>query len=345
MSAGYQAISWNRQKTVYDRVLAACVLGYLGLFIGLNLAVHPQATIETTLIRALGTAAFLLLHLVLAIGPLCRLDPRFLPLLYNRRHLGVTTFLLGLGHGAFALVQFHGQGNVNPLVSLLSSNTRFGSLADFPFQQLGLAALLILFLMAATSHDFWLVNLSPPVWKTLHMGVYLAYALLVAHVALGALQQERSPWFAASLGLGLVTLLTLHLAAAVRESRLDRPPEREAADGWVDVCAVDEIAEARARVACLGGERVAIFRYDGKISAVSNVCRHQNGPLGEGKIVDGCITCPWHGYQYLPESGAAPPPFRERVATFRVAVRAGRVLVDPQPLPPGTPVEPARIGA
>lgn len=345
MSAGYQAISWNRQKAVYDRILAAWVLGYLGLFVGLNLAIHPRATIETTLIRALGTAAFLLLHVVLAIGPLCRLEPRFLPLLYNRRHLGVTTFLLGLAHGGFALVQFHTQGNVNPVVSLLTSNTRFASLADFPFQQLGLAALVILFLMAATSHDFWLVNLSPPVWKTLHMGVYVAYGLLVAHVALGALQQERSPWLAGSLSLGLLTLLTLHLAAAARESRLDRPREPEAAGGWVDVCAVEDIAEARARIACLGGERVAVFRYDGKVSAVSNVCRHQNGPLGEGKIVDGCITCPWHGYQYRPESGAAPPPFRERVATFRVAVRAGRVLVDPHPLPPGTPVEPARIGA
>jgi nitrite reductase/ring-hydroxylating ferredoxin subunit len=29
----------------------------------------------------------------------------------------------------------------------------------------------------------------------------------------------------------------------------------------------------------------------------------QNGPLGEGRIVDGCITCPWHGYQYRPDTG------------------------------------------
>ena len=27
------------------------------------------------------------------------------------------------------------------------------------------------------------------------------------------------------------------------------------------------------------------------------------GPLGEGKIVDGCITCPWHGFQYRPQDG------------------------------------------
>ena len=84
---------------------------------------------------------------------------------------------------------------------------------------------------------------------------------------------------------------------------------------------------------------MALFRYDGKVSAISNVCRHQNGPLGEGKIVDGCVVCPWHGYQYRPHDGTSPPPFTEKVPTFRVKVAAGRVLVDPRPLPPGTPVE------
>jgi hypothetical protein len=51
--------------------------------------------------------AFLLLHIVLCIGPLCRLDPKFLPLLYNRRHLGVVTFLLGAIHSVVAIRQFH----------------------------------------------------------------------------------------------------------------------------------------------------------------------------------------------------------------------------------------------
>jgi nitrite reductase/ring-hydroxylating ferredoxin subunit len=76
---------------------------------------------------------------------------------------------------------------------------------------------------------------------------------------------------------------------------------------------------------------------------VSNVSRQQNRPLGEGRIVDGCITCPWHGYQYLPESGTSPPPFEEKIPTFRVRVDAGRVLVEARPNPPGTRVEPARI--
>ncbi|MFT4977044.1 MAG: sulfoxide reductase heme-binding subunit YedZ, partial [Myxococcota bacterium] len=79
-------------------------------------------------------------------------------------------------------------------------------------------------------------------------------------------------------------------------------------------------------------------------SAISGVCRHQGGPLAEGRIIDGCVTCPWHGYQYRPETGASPPPFTETVPTFRVRVEAGRVWVHPTPLPPGTPVEPALTG-
>jgi methionine sulfoxide reductase heme-binding subunit len=86
-----------------------------------------------------------------------------------------------------------------------------------------------------------------------------------------------------------------------------------------------------------------VFRYGNKVSAISNVCQHQNGPLGEGKIVGGCVVCPWHGYEYRPENGAAPPPFTEAVPTFRVRIEAGRVLLDPRPLPPGTYVVPAEI--
>ena len=56
--------------------------------------------------------------------------------------------------------------------------------------------------MAATSHDFWLHNLSAPVWKRLHMLVYVAYALLIAHVTLGALQSETSPLLAACSASG-----------------------------------------------------------------------------------------------------------------------------------------------
>lgn len=342
MSHTHRAVEWNRQKLIYDVIMLPGILLYLVLFVALSAYFHPTASKGTLLLRALATCAFLLLSLTLAIGPMVRIWPNLVPLLYNRRHLGVATFFVALAHGSIATIHFHGFSDLNPLVSLLSSNTRIDSVAHFPFELLGVLALLILLLLTVTSHDFWLFSLTPPVWKALHMCVYFAYALVVGHVLLGALQAERNPALIVLLTAGVGTVLTLHLISGFRESRLDRNAVH-GENQMVDVCAVDEIAESRARIICVSGERVAIFRYNGLVSAISNVCRHQNGPLGEGKIIDGCVTCPWHGYQYRPETGASPTPYTDKVSTYRTQIVEGRVRLDPKPLPPGTFVEPARI--
>ncbi|MDZ4864762.1 MAG: ferric reductase-like transmembrane domain-containing protein [Gemmatimonadota bacterium] len=343
MSSFYRAVNWNRQKFIYDGALAALVMSYLGIFMGITLTRDPNATIETALIRALGSGALVLLTITLMIGPLARLTPRVLPILYNRRHLGVTVCLLGLGHATFALIQFHALGDVNPFVSVLTGAADVRKISAFPFEWLGLLALGILTLMAATSHDYWLATLSAPVWKGLHMLVYVAFGLLVAHVAFGNLQATTNPVPVILLGGQAILVFGLQCWAGWRERAGDQDAVVAGTAGWVDVCGVTEIRESRARIALVGGERIAVFRYGGKVSCVSNVCQHQNGPLGEGKIVDGCITCPWHGYQYLPDSGQSPPPFTEKIPTFNVRVHEGRVLVHSTPNPPGTRVEPAVI--
>jgi nitrite reductase/ring-hydroxylating ferredoxin subunit/DMSO/TMAO reductase YedYZ heme-binding membrane subunit len=342
MSVRYSSVKWNRNKRTYDALIAGGILAYLAVFFAVGKLVWPGSD-EVLLIRSFGTCAFLLLHVILCIGPLARIDRRFLPVLYNRRHLGVATFLVALAHAALATGYYHAFGNVSPLVSLLGTNTNYGSLRAFPFETLGIVALVILFLMAATSHDFWQKNLGPSVWKGLHMAIYPAYALLVGHVAFGFLHADPNPAYLAIVALGVSLVVGLHLYAGTREERQDVGSSKSD-DPWMDACAVAEIPEGRAKIVCLSGcERIAVFRHGNKISAVTNVCAHQRGPLGEGKIVDGCITCPWHGWEYRPENGQSPPPFNERIATYRVQVRAGRVYVDPVALPPGTPVEPALI--
>jgi methionine sulfoxide reductase heme-binding subunit len=352
MGLEYTSVQWNRQKRIYDFVLAGGVGTFLVVFSAVTKILFPLVTDEILLIRAFAAAAFVLLHIILCIGPLCRLNKRFLPLLYNRRHAGVTMCLLALIHAALVVITYHAGGDTNPILGIFKGSPITGSIAGIPFQPFGFFALLILLLMAATSHDFWLANLSAPVWKSLHMLVYAAYALLVLHVTFGVLQAEVHPVYAISTGAGLVLVLALHITAAAKEVASDRELTHHASlapaisdNGFVDACAVSDLPEKRARIVCLSGERVAIFKYEGKISAVSNVCQHQNGPLGEGKILDGCITCPWHGYQYLPETGASPPPFVEKVPTFNVRIKNGRVFVHPKPNPPGMRAEPALIEA
>jgi nitrite reductase/ring-hydroxylating ferredoxin subunit/DMSO/TMAO reductase YedYZ heme-binding membrane subunit len=346
VSVSYKAIQWNEYKRRYDAILTVCIVTFIAIFfVASKLALHGAHGIsdEILLMRALATCAFVLLHIILCLGPLARLDKRFLPLLYNRRHLGVTMFLLALGHAVIAIGFYHGFGTISPLNSLLTSNTQYRSLSAFPFEALGLVALIILFVMAATSHDFWLHNLSQRVWKTLHMFVYAAWALLIGHVALGAMQSERSIANPILLGAGLMTVATLHVVAGRREKHRDTSsacPERT----WIDACAIDDIDEGCGKVVSVGGrERIAIFRQGDQLSAISNICAHQGGPLGEGRIINGCVTCPWHGYQYRPGDGCAPPPFTEKLPTYAIRIENGRVFVNPEPLPPGTLVAPAIV--
>ena len=186
------------------------IIGFLLVFVVCGFLAQPKISLEILLIRAFGVGALVLLHLTLIIGPLARLSPRWLPLLYNRRHLGVTMFFLALGHGMMALLTYHVGSDMNPILSVLTTDS--GSrISAIPFQAFGLGALLILFVMAVTSHDFWLANLSAPVWKSLHMMVYGAYLLLVAHVVFGALQSEGALLYVVLISLGVVLVGGLFL--------------------------------------------------------------------------------------------------------------------------------------
>ena len=349
MSVRYVSVQWNRFKLVYDGLSLLAAGSFIALFeraARTHLAGNDQLSEPVRQMRAFGSAAFLLLTLILCIGPLARLNRRFLPLLYNRRHLGVLMAGLGVWHANAVLGHYHAYSNVPKFVSLLRFDATFTS-ASWPFQLAGALALLVLLLMAATSHDFWQKFLGATAWKSLHMLVYVAYALAVVHVAFGPLQVERSALVNGVFFGSALLVCGLHLAAA----RVSRKPDRQK-PVWVEVsgtryldagCAHD-LPEDRARPLCVpGAERIAIVRHRDQVSAVHGVCAHQGGPLYEGRVIDGCLTCPWHGWQYRPEDGCAPAPFVERVPTYPIRIRAGRVLVDPRPLPLGTVAPAASI--
>ncbi|MGE0222803.1 MAG: ferric reductase-like transmembrane domain-containing protein, partial [Acetobacteraceae bacterium] len=174
MSARYEPVGWNTSKIVYDAVALAAILLYLGLFLGLaprfQTITQPLDDYAVRM-HAFGTCAFLLLTLILCIGPAARLDPRFLPFLYNRRHLGVMTAAVALTHAWVALDWYFAYSPRSRWQVLLDGNTSFFQVQGFPFEIFGIFALLVLLLLAATSHDFWLSFLTPPVWKALHMAL------------------------------------------------------------------------------------------------------------------------------------------------------------------------------
>jgi nitrite reductase/ring-hydroxylating ferredoxin subunit len=233
-------------------------------------------------------------------------------------------FLVAAGHGILSLLWFHGGGNTDIFTSLFTSNLHYNSLIYFPFQTLGFIALLIFAIMALTSHDIWLALFSPKFWKVLHMLVYFAYALVIMHVTLGLLQYETHPILVGFLYLGVFITLALHISAAIHEKRNLKQNQGE----WIRVCGINDLKENKAITVDLGDEKAAVFLTEGKISAVHSVCKHQMGPLGEGQIINGCITCPWHGFQYRPEDGCSPPPFEEKLATYQLRIIEDQIEIN-----------------
>jgi nitrite reductase/ring-hydroxylating ferredoxin subunit/DMSO/TMAO reductase YedYZ heme-binding membrane subunit len=343
MSVQYQPVGWTRFKMLYDAVLLGGIAAYLLVYLRLGPRLSDATLgrdVPTRMMAGYGTCAFILLSIALCIGPLARLDQRFLPLLYNRRHLGVMTAVVATGHAWAVLDWYFVYSRTPPLLAVLVADTGSGHLHGLPFIPFGLFALLVLWVLAATSHDFWLAFLGPPLWKALHLLIYAAYAAAVLHLGLGALQDVREPMLPLLAAASVACVCGLHLAAGLRERRRGRAAVH---DGWVAVGPADGIANGRAVVVAVPGGEVAVFRDGRTISAIANLCAHQNGPLGEGRVIDGCVVCPWHGYQYRLGDGCSPPPFTERVSTYRLRLENGVVMLDPRPNPPGTAVPPVML--
>ena len=76
------------------------------------------------------------------------------------------------------------------------------------------------------------------------------------------------------------------------------------------------------------GRDLVLVNVDGQFYALDNRCPHQGGPLGRGKVEDGAIVCPWHGWRWDPRSGRAiSPPVDWRALSYPVVVEDGQVLV------------------
>lgn len=93
------------------------------------------------------------------------------------------------------------------------------------------------------------------------------------------------------------------------------------------VAHVDEIPESGGLVVDVAGKEIAIFSIDDEYYGLANVCTHQGGPLGEGKVEGGCVYCPWHGHQFDIRTGEHGQIGRLNTRTFDVEERDGDLFV------------------
>lgn len=98
---------------------------------------------------------------------------------------------------------------------------------------------------------------------------------------------------------------------------------------FIKVARADEIAPGEKKIVEVDGMEVVIVNLDGVFHAIEDVCTHDGGPLGEGKL-EGCqLICPRHGARFDVRTGAALTlPAFEAAPTYQVKIQDGDVLVE-----------------
>jgi len=76
---------------------------------------------------------------------------------------------------------------------------------------------------------------------------------------------------------------------------------------WIDIGSTEEVASIPLKSCKAGTTALAISFKDGQFGAVSNICNHVGGPLGDGRLDGDYIICPWHGWKFHRRTGVGEP--------------------------------------
>lgn len=96
---------------------------------------------------------------------------------------------------------------------------------------------------------------------------------------------------------------------------------------WTEVGTTDAVAEGGAIEVLVGDRIIAIFRNQGRLFALDGMCAHQGGPIAQGTVEGGCVTCPWHGWQYELETGIQTINRQPLQECFDVRERDGKIEI------------------
>ena len=81
---------------------------------------------------------------------------------------------------------------------------------------------------------------------------------------------------------------------------------------WIDVGAAHELRQKTVQQVLLGRRKIALVYKDERFSAISSVCNHVGGPLGDGTLDGDYVVCPWHYWKFHCRTGDGEPGYEER---------------------------------
>jgi nitrite reductase/ring-hydroxylating ferredoxin subunit len=97
---------------------------------------------------------------------------------------------------------------------------------------------------------------------------------------------------------------------------------------WIKIGATAELPPGTLMEVVQGEKLYAVCNIDGEFRALSGVCPHHGGPLGQGALEGSLVTCPWHAWQFESSNGACTFNNDLRIPVYPVRVEDNHILVD-----------------
>jgi nitrite reductase/ring-hydroxylating ferredoxin subunit len=97
---------------------------------------------------------------------------------------------------------------------------------------------------------------------------------------------------------------------------------------WTPVAAEADLAEGATRAVEVERRKLLLYRESGRVFAIEETCTHAGGPLSEGQVSEGVVTCPWHGSRFSLTSGeVCRGPATFPVPRLETRIRRGRIEI------------------
>jgi nitrite reductase (NADH) small subunit len=93
------------------------------------------------------------------------------------------------------------------------------------------------------------------------------------------------------------------------------------------VCTVQDVPLGEGRAVEIDGRRVAVFQTRTGWYALDQRCPHRGGPLADGIVADGCVTCPLHDRRFDLATGRCHTEDLQ-VGVYAVEIHDGDVWID-----------------
>ena len=95
------------------------------------------------------------------------------------------------------------------------------------------------------------------------------------------------------------------------------------------VAAVADVPAGEVRVVQCGARSLAVSNLAGELFAIDNVCTHDGGPLGEGRLRGDRVVCPRHGAAFDARTGRVLTlPAVRSVRAYPVRIEGNDVYID-----------------